>query len=88
MTSNILEIPFRRAQSVDISSAIKNYIESKFDQQSATFKDDCDTIEILREEAINITEPHNTGIEKLTTYAAQLRYMVSRVSRRQSRRGC
>lgn len=83
MASNILEIPFRRAQSVDIASAIKSYIESKFDQQPATFKDDCNTIEYLREEAINMTEPHKTGIEKLTTYAAQLRYMVGQSPCRQ-----
>lgn len=77
MASNILEIPFRRTQSVNISSAIKNYIESKFDQQPAAFKDDCDAIEQLREDAIHVTEPHTTGIQKLTAYAAQLRYMVS-----------
>lgn len=77
MASNILEIPFRRTQSVNISSAIKNYIESKFDQQPAAFNDDCDIIERLREDAIHVTEPHTTGIQKLTVYAAQLRYMVS-----------
>lgn len=77
MASNLLEIPFRRTQSVNISSAIRNYIESKFDQQPAAFKDDCDTIEQLRESAIHVTEPHTTGVQKLTAYAAQLRYMVS-----------
>lgn len=80
MASNILEIPFRRTQSVNISAAIKSYIESKFDQQPATFQDDCDTIEQMREAAIHVTEPHTTGIQKLSAYAAQLRYMVSRPS--------
>lgn len=78
MSSNILEIPFRRTQTVNLSSAIKNYIESKFDQQPAVFEDDCQQIEQLRENAVHITEPHVSGIEKLTIYAAQLRYMVNR----------
>lgn len=77
MTSNILEIPFRRTQSVSLSTAIRSYIESKFDQQPASFADDCQTIERLREDAIHVVEPHKSGVEKLTAYAAQLRYMVS-----------
>lgn len=77
MTSNIIEIPFRKTLSVSLSSAIKNYIESKFDQQPAAFEEDCRTIEQLRNDAIHVSEPHKSGIEKLTVYAAQLRYMVS-----------
>lgn len=77
MSSNILEIPFRRTQSVKLSIAIKSYIESKFDQQPAAFDDDCLAIERLREDAIHTVEPHKSGIQKLTAYAAQLRYMVS-----------
>ena len=77
MTSNILEIPFRRTQTVKLSTAIKSYIESKFDQQPAVFEDDCREIERLREDAVHITEPHVSGIEKLNIYVAQLRYMVS-----------
>lgn len=78
MSSNILEISFRRTQSVNLSAAIRSYIESKFDQQPAAFDDDCRAIERLREDAIHVVEPHTTGIQKLTVYAAQLRYMVSR----------
>lgn len=77
MSSNILEIPFRRTQSVNLSAAIKSYIESKFDQQPAAFEEDCNKIEKLRDDAVNVAEPHKSGIERLTTYAAQLRYMVS-----------
>ncbi|KAK5089069.1 pH-response regulator protein palA/rim20 [Lithohypha guttulata] len=78
MTSNILEIPFRRTQSVNLSAAIKSYIESKFDQQSAAFEDDCRAIERLRNDAIHVVEPHTTGVQRLTVYAAQLRYMSSK----------
>ncbi|KAK5937413.1 pH-response regulator protein palA/rim20 [Knufia obscura] len=78
MSSNILEIPFRRTQSVKLSIAIKSYIESKFDQQPAAFDDDCLAIERLREDAIHTVEPHKSGIQKLTAYAAQLRYMSSK----------
>lgn len=77
MSSNILQIPFRRTQSVNLSAAIQSYIESKFNQQPAAFDDDCRAIERLREDAIHVVEPHKTGIQKLTSYAAQLRYMVS-----------
>jgi len=63
---------------VNLSAAIRSYIESKFDQQPAVFDDDCRAIERLREDAIHVVEPHTTGIQKLTVYAAQLRYMVSR----------
>ena len=76
MASNILEIPFRRTQSVNLSSAIKTYIESKFDQQPAAFDEDCRLLDELRSDAIHVTEPHESGIERLTSYAAQLRYMV------------
>lgn len=61
---------------MNLSSAIKSYIESKFDQQPAAFEDDCRDIDRLRNDAIYVNEPHNSGIEKLTAYAAQLRYMV------------
>lgn len=79
MASNILEIPFRRTQSVNLSTAIRGYIESKFDQQPAAFEDDCREIERLREDAVHITEPHVSGIERLAIYVAQLRYMVSSI---------
>lgn len=79
MTSNIIEVPFRKSLSVNLSSAIKSYIESKFDQQPAAFEEDCHTIEQLRNDAVHVSEPHKSGIEKLTIYAAQLRYMVNLV---------
>lgn len=85
MTSNILEIPFRRTQSVSLSSAIRNYIESRFDKQGSAFQHDCDGIERLREDAIHITEPHKSGIERLTLYATQLRYMVSQTTNQRDR---
>lgn len=78
MSSNILEIPFRRTQAVNLSAAIKSYIESNFDQQPAAFEDDCAAIDRLRNDAIHVTEPHISGVQRLTAYASQLRYMVSR----------
>lgn len=77
MSSSIFEIPFRRTQSISLSTAVKGYIESKFDQQPALFDDDCSTIDRLREDAVHVTEPHHSGIEKLTSYAAQLKYIAS-----------
>jgi len=73
--SNILELPFRRSQSVDFSSAIKQYISAKYDQHPQMFEDDLSRIDQLREDAIHVQEPHVSGIKRLAVYAAQLRYI-------------
>ncbi|KIW44498.1 uncharacterized protein PV06_02962 [Exophiala oligosperma] len=75
MASNVLEIPFRRTHSVDLSSAIKQYISSKYDQSPGMFTDDLREIDFLRSDAISVQEPHTSGIRRLTVYAAQLRYL-------------
>lgn len=78
MASSILEIPFRRTQSVKLTPAIKAYIESKFDQKGSQFEDDCRAIEALREDAIHVTEPHISGVDRLTAYANQLQYITTK----------
>ncbi|KAJ9498711.1 pH-response regulator protein palA/rim20 [Exophiala xenobiotica] len=75
MAANVLEIPFRRTHSVDLSSAIKQYISSKYDQSPGMFTDDLREIDRLRSDAISVQEPHTSGIRKLAVYAAQLRYL-------------
>ncbi|EHY54490.1 pH-response regulator protein palA/RIM20 [Exophiala dermatitidis] len=75
MARNILEIPFRRTHTVDLSSAIKQYISSKYDQSPAMFADDLREIDGLRDDAITVQEPHVSGIRCLAQYAAQLRYL-------------
>jgi programmed cell death 6-interacting protein len=75
MNSNILEIPFRKSHSVDLSSAIKTYISKHYDQSPAQFSDDLLAISSLREDAIHILEPHVSGILRLQRYAAQLQYL-------------
>ncbi|KIW35217.1 uncharacterized protein PV07_01924 [Cladophialophora immunda] len=75
MASNLLEIPFRRTHSVDLSSAIKQYISTKYDQSPDMFADDLRDIDRLRNDAINVREPHVSGIKRLQIYAAQLRYL-------------
>ena len=73
--NNILCLPFRRSHSVSLSSALKQYISSKYDQHPDMFAEDLLIIDRLRSDAINVREPHTSGITKLVTYAAQLKWM-------------
>lgn len=75
MASNILDVPFRKSHSVDLSSAIKTYISKHYEQSPAQFADDLQAIDTLREDAIHIQEPHVSGIARLQRYAAQLQYL-------------
>jgi hypothetical protein len=36
------------------------------------FRNDLDAIDVLRREAVNVREPHASGVRKLQAYAAQL----------------
>jgi programmed cell death 6-interacting protein len=71
----VIEVPFRRTHPVDLSSAIKQYISTKYDQSPGMFADDLREIDRLRNDAINVREAHVSGIKKLQIYAAQLRYL-------------
>ena len=73
--SNILQLPFRRSHTVSLSDAITQYISSKYDQRPDMFADDLLIIDRLRAEAINVQEPHVSGISRLVTYAAQLKWL-------------
>ncbi|KAL4957874.1 BRO1-like domain-containing protein [Aspergillus filifer] len=75
MTSNILQIPFRRTHTVSLSTALTQYISSKYDQRPDMFADDLLIIDRLRSEAVNVLEPHISGISRLVTYAAQLKWL-------------
>ncbi|KAL9098065.1 MAG: hypothetical protein Q9163_006200 [Psora crenata] len=58
--------------SVKVSTAIRQYILAKYDQHPDMFVRDMEAIDKLRSDAVNSTEPHVSGIRKLTAYAAQL----------------
>ncbi|KAL2013934.1 hypothetical protein VTN00DRAFT_1459 [Thermoascus crustaceus] len=75
MASNILQLPFRRTHTVSLSDAITQYISSKYDQRPDMFADDLMIIDRLRSEAVNVQEPHVSGISRLVTYAAQLKWL-------------
>jgi programmed cell death 6-interacting protein len=72
---NILQLPFRRTHSVSLSGAIRKYISSKYNQHPDMFREDLELIDRLREEAISVQEPHVSGIERLTIYSVQLRWI-------------
>ena len=75
MDSNILFLPFRKSHSVNLTEAIKQYISSKYDQRPDMFADDLMILDRLRSEAINVQEPHVSGVSRLVTYAAQLKWL-------------
>ncbi|KAI9731745.1 MAG: pH-response regulator protein palA/rim20 [Cirrosporium novae-zelandiae] len=75
MASSILQLPFRRTHSVSLSSAIKQYISTKYEQHPDMFTQNLEAIDRLRVDAVNSVEPHISGITKLETYAAQLQWI-------------
>jgi programmed cell death 6-interacting protein len=78
LTRNILQIPFRRSHTVSLSTALTQYISSKYDQRPDMFADDLLLIDRLRSEAINVQEPHISGVTRLVTYAAQLKWLAGK----------
>ncbi|KAM0744259.1 hypothetical protein ACQRIT_001573 [Beauveria bassiana] len=71
-TSNILSLPFRRSGHLSLATTIRQYINAKYDQHPEMFRPDLEAIDTLRTDAINVREPHFSGIKKLQAYAAQL----------------
>ena len=39
------------------------------------FRQDLDVVDALRKDAVNVQEPHTSGVKKLQAYAAQLVWM-------------
>lgn len=72
---NILQLPFARTHPVQLSAALKQYISSKYDQHPDMFADDLREIDELRADAVNVHEPHVSGIKRLSAYAAHLRWI-------------
>ncbi|KAI1339949.1 BRO1-like domain-containing protein [Xylariaceae sp. FL0016] len=70
--NNILPVPFRRGTQLSLSTAIKQYISTKYDQHPDMFRQDLEVIDALRRDAINVREAHPSGVKKLQAYAGQL----------------
>ncbi|KAI1322102.1 BRO1-like domain-containing protein [Xylariaceae sp. FL0255] len=73
--NSILALPFRKGTQLSLSSAIREYISTKYDQHPDMFRQDLEVIDALRSDAVNVREPHASGIKKLQGYAAQLVWM-------------
>jgi programmed cell death 6-interacting protein len=71
-TSNILSFPFRKSTHLSLSAAVRQYINTKYDQHPDMFKQDLEVIDALRRDAVNVREAHPSGVKKLQAYAAQL----------------
>lgn len=61
-----------------MSRAIKQYISSKYDQHPDMFTDDLQSIDTLRDSAVNSLQTYSTNLLRLHKYAAQLVWMTSR----------
>ncbi|KAI1373841.1 BRO1-domain-containing protein [Hypoxylon crocopeplum] len=72
MQNNILAVPFRKGAHLSLSSAIRQYISTKYDQHPDMFRQDLEVIDALRRDAVNVREPHPTGVSRLQAYAGQL----------------
>jgi programmed cell death 6-interacting protein len=68
----MISIPFKRSHTVSVADALKQYISKEYDQHPDMFKQDLETIDRLRSDAVTLLEPHVSGIKKLSAYAAQL----------------
>jgi programmed cell death 6-interacting protein len=75
ISSNILFLPFRKTNPVALSTAIKGYISSKYDQHPDMFRQDLEVIDALRRDAVHVREPHTSGIKKIAAYAGQISWM-------------
>ena len=74
-SSNVLFLPFRKTTPVSLSTAIKGYISSKYDQHPDMFRQDLEVIDALRRDAVQVREPHTSGIKKISAYAGQISWM-------------
>lgn len=83
-SNNLLLVPFRKSVPISLSNTIRKYIGIKYDQHEIAFKDDLQSIDNLRKDAINVQEPHISGVFKLQKYAAQLGLSPLRRNRNQS----
>src|SRR5688572_28342830 len=70
-----MQISFRKATSLKLSDAVKQYISTKYDQHPDMFSSDLAAIDQLRADAVNVQEVHVSGIHKLARYAGHLQWI-------------
>lgn len=75
MQNNILAVPFRKGTALSLSTAVRQYISTKYDQHPDMFRQDLEVIDALQRDAVNVREAHQSGVKKLQAYAAQLVWM-------------
>lgn len=71
-SNNQLSLPFRKSNSISLSTAIRQYISKKYDQHPDMFRHDLEVVDALRRDAVHVREAHPSGIKKLQAYAGQL----------------
>ncbi|RYP62608.1 hypothetical protein DL771_009651 [Monosporascus sp. 5C6A] len=75
MATHILAVPFRKGTQLSLSSAVRKYISTKYDQHPDMFRHDLEAIDDLRRNAVIVREAHPSGIRELQAYAAHLVWM-------------
>ena len=71
MATNILSVPFRRTRSVALGDGLEEFISTSLDQHPEQFREDLTALEKLRADIV-ILDVHQTSLERLTAYHAQL----------------
>jgi programmed cell death 6-interacting protein len=77
-SSNFLSIPFRRSTHISLSSTLRQYISTKYDQHPDMFKHDLEVVDALRRDAVDVREAHPSGVKKLQKYAGQLTWIAGK----------
>ncbi|KAK9474360.1 BRO1-like domain-containing protein [Dipodascopsis tothii] len=77
LQSNMLTVPLRTTEPVQLATAIRHSIEVSYDQHPDMFKDDVDEINKLRESAV-VKDVHVATLKRLVRYFMQLTFMSSK----------
>lgn len=64
MTGKFLNVPFRRSRSISLGESLREYLEKEFHQTSTKVKKDCESIERLRNKALDI-QSHISSLDNL-----------------------
>lgn len=71
MTGKLLDVPFRRSQAIPLGQRLQEFLEQEFHQTSAKVKKDCQTVDQLRNRALDV-QPHVSSLADLFDYYGNL----------------
>ena len=77
MDSFLLHVPFKETENTSFNLPLKNYIESNFDQDSAIYQQDLDSLDTLRMEISHPQEHDESALYHLKCICFMLDITVS-----------